>query len=74
MSEEVRYCYEDENVDDILANMAELQVRRLPVVDRAKRLVGIVSITDLAHYGSAAEAGAALDKITRPSGLHSQTM
>jgi CBS domain-containing protein len=73
MSAEVRYCFEDDDVDAILTNMADLQVRRLPVVDRAKRLVGVVSISDLAHTGNAAEAGAALDRIARPSGLHSQT-
>lgn len=47
----------------------EQQLRRLPVVDRDKRLVGIVSITDLAAGGGAAHSGAALGEIARPSGL-----
>jgi CBS domain-containing protein len=72
MSQEVRYCFADEDIDDVLDNMADLQVRRLPVVDRDKRLVGVVSITDLACNGEAARAGEVLGEIARPSGFHSQ--
>ncbi len=74
MSQEVRYCYADDTVDDILDNMAQQQLRRLPVVDRDKRLVGIVSITDLATNGEPAHSGEALCEIARPSGLHSQAI
>ncbi|HKX21724.1 MAG TPA: CBS domain-containing protein [Rhizorhapis sp.] len=73
MSNEVRYCFEDEDVDDVLDNMADIQVRRLPVVNRDKRLVGIVSISDLASGASPAHAGEALGEIARPSTLHSQS-
>src|SRR5688500_1717510 len=38
MTPEVRYCYEDEDVEDVAQNMADIQVRRLPVMDRTKRL------------------------------------
>jgi len=72
MSQEVRYCYADDDVEDILDNMAEQQIRRLPVVDRNKRLVGIVSISDLAANGEKARTGETLGEIARPSGLHSQ--
>src|SRR6266545_3140011 len=48
MSPEVKYCFEDEDVTHVAENMAELQVRRLPVMNRDKRLVGIVSLADLA--------------------------
>ena len=48
MSCEVKYVYEDESVEDAARNMSDLQVRRLPVLDRDKRLVGIVSLGDLA--------------------------
>lgn len=41
------YCYEDEETDHVARNMDELRVRRLPVMDRNKRLVGIVSIEDI---------------------------
>src|ERR671923_2399099 len=44
MSKEVKYCYEDEDLEHVADNMGELQVRRLPVVNRDKRLVGIVSL------------------------------
>jgi len=42
-----KYCYEDEEVEDVARNMHELLVRRLPVMSRDKRLVGIVSIDDI---------------------------
>jgi CBS domain-containing protein len=74
MSPEVRYCFIDEDADAVLENMGEIQVRRLPVLDRDKRLVGIVSISDLAGNGEAAQAGEALREIARPSGLHSQLL
>ena len=74
MSEEVKYCFDDQDAEDVLENMGDIQVRRLPVVDREKRLVGIVSITDLAGNGDAREAGEALGDIARPSAQHSQTV
>lgn len=49
MSEGISYCYEDEDVEAIAKKMATLQVRRLPVINRNKRLVGIVSLTDMAR-------------------------
>lgn len=73
MSAEVRYCYEDENIDDVLRNMGDLQVRRLPVINRDKRLVGIVSLGDLALDGPTRNAAKALSDISQPGGLHSQT-
>jgi CBS domain-containing protein len=48
MSADVMYCYDDETADDLARNMAGLQVKRLPVLNRDKRLVGIVSLGDLA--------------------------
>ena len=49
MSPEIKYVYEDESVDDLVRNMSGLQLRRLPVLNRDKRLVGIVSLGDLAQ-------------------------
>lgn len=46
MSGELRYCFEDEEVDHVAKNMAQLEKRRLPVMDRNKRLVGIVSLAN----------------------------
>src|SRR5262249_55176462 len=47
MSKEVLYCFEDEDVEHVAKNMSDNKVRRLPVLNRKKRLVGIVSIADL---------------------------
>lgn len=75
MSEEVQYCYADEDVDDILDTMADEQVRRLPVVNRDKRLVGVVSIGDLAaNTREAARTGKALGAIAPPSNRHAQAI
>ena len=71
MSQEVKYCFDDADTDEVLGNMAEIQVRRMPVVDHDKRLVGIVSIGDLAKEEHR-DTGKALGDIARPSGLHSQ--
>jgi hypothetical protein len=54
--------------------MGELRIRRLPVLNRDKRLVGILSLGDLAIDESARdEAGEALGGISRPGGQHSQS-
>jgi CBS domain-containing protein len=73
MSAEVKYCFDDEDIDDVLHNMRDLKVRRLPVLNRDKRLVGIISLGDLAANGETAEAGEALGGISQPGGEHSQT-
>ena len=64
MSEKLLYCYEDQSVDDVLKNMGGVQVRRMPVVNRDKRLVGIVSLGDLARQGSSRKSGEALKGIS----------
>ncbi len=55
MSADVKYVFEDETTDDLARNMSTLQVRRLPVLNREKRLVGIVSLGDLATADGAAD-------------------
>ncbi len=74
MSREVRYCFDDEESDAVLRNMGDIQVRRLPVLNREKRLIGIVSLADLASIGQTARAGEALGGIVRPGGEHSQSI
>lgn len=64
MSPEIKYVYEDESVDDLARNMGDLQLRRMPVLNRDKRLVGIVSIGDLAQ-AKKAKAGAALKEVAQ---------
>jgi CBS domain-containing protein len=73
MSQEVKYCFEDEAVEHVAENMAELQVRRLPVLNRDKRLVGIVSLGDLATQGSLPKTARALHGISQPGGRHNQS-
>ena len=63
MTDRVLYCFEDENADSAIETMSKLQVRRLPVVNRDKRLVGVVSIGDLATKHSAQKTGKALGSV-----------
>jgi CBS domain-containing protein len=73
MSRDIKYCYEDQSIDEVTRNMGDIRVRRLPVVNRDKRLVGILSLGDLAIDATAQdEAGEALGGISRPGGQHSQ--
>lgn len=48
MSDDVCYCYDDEEIDHVAKNMAQIEKRRLPVVNREKRLVGMVSLANIA--------------------------
>ncbi|MFO1056934.1 MAG: CBS domain-containing protein [Dongiaceae bacterium] len=74
MTDAVEHCYADDEVEQAARLMAEHQVRRLPVLDRERRLVGIVSLGDLALQQEAADqAGRALSGISQPSGEHSQS-
>jgi CBS domain-containing protein len=72
MSQEVLYCFDDQELDDIARNMSDVKVRRLPVVNREKRLVGIVSLGDLSKAENAATTGQTVADITTPGGAHSQ--
>jgi CBS domain-containing protein len=72
MSTGPRFCYTDDEVEDVLAGLGALQVRRMPVLDRAHRLVGIISLSDLALDAPPKAAGETLIDITEPGGEHSQ--
>jgi CBS domain-containing protein len=74
MSKEVLYCFQDEDVEHVAENMGEQQVRRLPVLDREKRLVGIVSLGDLAACSKPKTSGQAITAVSRPGGAHDQTL
>jgi CBS domain-containing protein len=71
MSPEVSYVYDYETVEDAARSMSELQVRRLPVLDRSKRLVGIVSLGDLA-VREPEPAGDALSSISQQDSIESR--
>lgn len=67
MSREVRCCYEDQSVEEAAQIMCDAQLRRLPVVDRNQRLVGILSLGDVAVRADTDEAAKALQGISIPS-------
>ncbi|HKU87269.1 MAG TPA: CBS domain-containing protein [Casimicrobiaceae bacterium] len=67
MSEGICWAYEDDSVEQAAAMMSERQVRRLPIVNRDKRLVGIVSLGDFAVESADIEPAAeALSGISQP--------
>lgn len=72
MSPDIKFCFEDEDSAHVAQNMGELQVRRLPVLNRSKRLVGIVSLADIAQAERGQRVGNALRQIAQPGGEHSQ--
>lgn len=74
MSKEVLYCYEDETIEQVADNMGEQQIRRLPVVNRDKRLVGIISLGDLSRNAKSSTAGKTVAEISKPGGAHSQSL
>jgi CBS domain-containing protein len=70
-TDQVLYCYDDEDLEHVAKNMSEQQVRRLPVVSRDKRLVGIVSLGNIAQR-EARSANKAVKGVTKPGGAHQQ--
>ena len=67
MSEGIVWVYEDDSVEQVATIMSKHQVRRLPVVNRDKRLVGIVALGDFAVESSEIQPAAqALSEISRP--------
>src|SRR5262245_8906083 len=68
MTPEVIYCFEDQDVKEASRLMKEHQVRRLIVLDRNKRLVGIISLGDLAvETGDQRMAGATVQAVSEPA-------
>lgn len=66
MTPEVQYCFEDQDVDEVATNMAGLEKRRLPVLDRDMRLVGIVSLANFAHSHDTEASQELLRGVARP--------
>ncbi|WP_043310682.1 CBS domain-containing protein [Pseudomonas sp. ML96] len=60
MSGNVCYCFEDEDVQHVAQNMADIQKRRLPVLSREKRLIGVVSLGNIASSRSDKSSGTVL--------------
>ena len=74
MSHEVLYCFEDEDIELVAENMGEQQIRRMPVLNRQKRLVGILSLGDLAQGADEGTTGHVVADISRRGGRHDQAM
>jgi CBS domain-containing protein len=67
MTPDIVYCFEDQNVEDAARLMKDNQIRRLVVLNRDKRLVGIVSLGDLAvQTGDDRLAGQTLERVSEP--------
>lgn len=67
MTDQVLYCFEDDDVEEVAVNMADNQVRRLPVLSQEKRLVGIVALADISTKGTADSAEDALEGVSQPT-------
>lgn len=48
MTKQILYCYEDQTLEEVAENLGDNQIRRIPVLSREKRLVGIVALGDIA--------------------------
>lgn len=66
MTPDVLYCFEDQDTDDAAEFMADHQIRRLPILSRAKRLVGVLSLADIARQDDDASA-AAVRGVSQPT-------
>lgn len=64
LSPSLLYCREDQDVEEVARNMNEQQVRRMPIVNADKRMVGVVSIGDMAQHLSPETAGQVLRGVT----------
>ena len=67
MTPDVSYVFEDQDVKDAAKIMREQQIRRLPVLSRDKKLVGILALGDVAQAGDDRLSGDALERISEPS-------
>lgn len=67
MSTDVRWCFENQEVNEVMEQMRDVQIRRIPVMDpHTKIMSGIVSLGDLATKHSA-EVDHTLERISTPS-------
>lgn len=68
MTPSVVYCFDDQEVEEAAQIMKDLQVRRLAVLDRDERLVGIISLGDLAvETGDDRLVGETLEVVSEPN-------
>jgi CBS domain-containing protein len=67
MSRDPQWCFDDQPVEEVLEQMRDAQIRRLPVVDHDAHLVGILSLGDVAVKADELKAGQALESISEPA-------
>lgn len=67
MSRDVTCCYDDDTVEDVVDQMRDLKIRRVPVIDRDKHLVGMLTLGDVAAKRGAHAVGEALEDISEPA-------
>ena len=68
LTDNLIYCFEDQSVQEAADAMQQYQIRRLPIVNRDKELVGIISLGDLAvDTDNAKLAGATLVDVSQPA-------
>ena len=67
MTTALHYVFDDEPVQQAVDTMQRRRIRRIPVLDRNKRLVGIVALADLAVDSSLRDAGAVLHSVSEPA-------
>ena len=73
MTPQVRWCFADDDLGGVLADMGREQIRRMPVLDAGRSLIGIVSLSDIIIETAAVNTAEALNSISEPGGLHSQS-
>ena len=73
MSKGITWCFEDQEIDDAAHLMDQKQVHHLPVMNRAKRMVGIITLGDLALRGSQSVFGEVRKLASRDASRHTQT-
>jgi CBS-domain-containing membrane protein len=73
MSERLLFAWEDQEVEEVAARMGDAQVRRFPVLSRRERLVGIVSLGDLARSADDGSAEVVLVGVSAPGATHNQS-
>lgn len=67
MSQNVQWCFEDQSIDEVAGRMAHVQIRRLPVLDRDRHLVGMFTLGDMATKAHDKTAARTLESISEPA-------
>jgi CBS domain-containing protein len=67
MSKDICWCFEDQSVDEVAQQMQEAQIRRMPVVDREKHLVGMLALGDIATKADEGAAARTLSDVSEPA-------